>query len=258
MRLFRAKEKKIVDTGERKRIKLLDTIRGLAILYMVYYHGLYDLVHMFGCEWAREPFLRQDSIDIYFTGAFIFLGGVTVRFSRNPAIRGARLFFVAAGFTLVTALVFPGAAVYFGILHLFSTGMLFYAVARNVIERIPIWAGAPLCALLFALTNHVQHGWIGIDGLFRIELPAALMMNNQLSGFGFINGGFMSVDYEPVFPWMFLFLLGIFLGRLLDRPLPKLFYRDLCPPITWIGKNSLIIYILHQPIMAAILWFIFK
>lgn len=242
---------------KRRRIQTLDTLRGVAVLYMVLYHTFFDLVEMFGCDWARDLFYAQDGISIWFTGAFILLGGVTIRFSHDPAIRGARLFFIAAAFTLVTAFIFEGAAIYFGVLHLFTVGMLLYAVGRPVIERIPAVVGVALCAVLFVFFYNISKGAVGFGG-WQLAVPETLTYGNLLNGFGFINGRFSSVDYVPVLPWLFLFLAGCFAGRVFDRPMPDALCRDWCPPVTWCGRHSLAIYVLHQPLIFAVLFVLFN
>jgi len=210
-------------------------------------------VEMFGHDWAQGIFRAQDAFSVYFTGTFVLLGGVTVRFSRNPALRGARLFFLASAFTFFTALIFPGSAIYSGVLHLFCIGMLLYAVAGKAIERIPAWVGLPLAAVLFIFFYNTPNGWIGFGEWPHIEIPEALTWNNLLNGFGFVNRQFSSVDYLPALPWLFLFISGVYVGKLLDRNLPEFFYRDWCPPVTWLGKHSLIIYVLHQPVIFVLL-----
>ncbi len=245
-----------------RRIRILDTLRGLAIIYMLFYHTVFDLAEMFGVEWAEAVLRSQDGISIWFTGTFVLLGGVTIRFSRDPAIHGARLLIISAVFSLVTAFFFPGCGIYFGVLHLFSIGMLFYAVFRKQLERIPMILGICACLLLFIFTLHTQKGVWGFDGLFTLPVPEALTQNNYLYSFGFLKNSFSTVDYLPVFPWIFLFLIGCFAGRLLtmakDKSLPDAFYRDYCPPITWLGKHSLVIYVVHQPIVYAVLFIVIK
>ena len=106
---------------------------------------------MFGAKWAVPAYVDQNEHwIIYCTGSFVFMAGMTGLFSRNPALHGARLLAVAAVFPIVTAFFFDGSAIYFGVLHLLAVGMLFYAVAQKVIEKIPWWGGLAVCVLLFA------------------------------------------------------------------------------------------------------------
>ena len=55
-------------------------------------------------------------------------------------------------------------------------------------------------------------------------------------------------------PWLFLFLAGYFLRRLLDRPLERLDPDALrCPPLCALGRWSLPVYMLHQPVVYGVL-----
>ena len=241
-----------------QRVHLLDTLRGIAMIYMILFHIGYDLVYMFGADWLAPFFHDQMKISPVFTAAFVFLAGITVRFSRNPAKHGARLLLIAACFTLVTSFVFAGGAIYFGVLHLISCGMLVYSVISKYSDKLPWWLGAAVCAVIFAFTFNTSKGFFGFKG-FSLPVPEMLTINNLLYPFGFITPYYVSVDYLPLLPWLFMFLGGVFVGRLVvGRELPKLFYRDICPPITWLGRHSLMIYILHQPIVFGLLYLIYE
>ncbi|MBE6804995.1 MAG: DUF1624 domain-containing protein [Ruminococcaceae bacterium] len=72
---------------------------------------------------------------------------------------------------------------------------------------------------------------------------------------GFPPRWFLSADYFSLFPWMFLFLTGYFLYNILENHglNKKLFTAGRVEPFAFIGKNSLIIYLLHQPVIYLIL-----
>ena len=248
------------DKGGRRsggeRVVVLDTLRGAALLYMLFFHTLFDLAAMFGLKWAIPVYIfHNEHIVIYDTASFVFMAGMTVLFSRNPAQHGARLLCIAAVFPIVTAFFFEGSAIYFGVLHLIACGMLVYAVIRKFSDRIPGWAGAAACALLFALTFHTTDGYWGLGHKLSVDVPSALTANSLMYPYGFLGGGFSSADYLPLLPWLFLFLAGCFAGRVFRRPdLPRLCYKDLCPPLSWLGRHSLIIYIVHQPVIYGLLY----
>lgn len=240
----------------RRRIRLLDTLRGLAVTFMIIFHTEYDLVFMFDALWLKEAFYVQSDYSWIATALFVFLAGITIRFSHQPAKHGARVLAIAACFTLVTAFIFSGSAIYFGALHLIACGMLAYSLASGVTDKLPWWVGLLLCAALFVFTRHISEGYLGI-GQLRLTLPIVLLRNNLLYPFGIISGGFSSVDYLPLVPWLFMFFCGVFVGRpVQESQLPDVFYKDICPPLTWLGKHSLLIYIIHQPIVYAILYLI--
>lgn len=240
------------------RVVILDTLRGAALLYMLFFHTLFDLAAMFGVKWSIPVYIfHNEHIVIYDTASFVLMAGMTVLFSRDPAQHGARLLCVAAFFPIVTAFFFEGSAIYFGVLHLIACGMLVYAVIRKVTDRVPWWAGTAACALLFALTFHTVDGRWGLGEKLSVDIPAAFTANSYLYPYGFLGGRFSSADYLPLLPWLFLFLAGCFAGRVFKRPgLPSFCFRDFCPPLSWLGRHSLIIYIVHQPVIYGLLYLI--
>ena len=245
------------NTSPKRRMALLDTLRGLAVVIMIIFHLEYDLVFMFGASWLADSFYTQSDYSWIATSLFVFLAGITVRFSREPARHGAKILVIAAGFTLATAFIFPGSAIYFGVLHLIACGMLVYSLVYKAAYKMPWWLGLLLCAALFAFSFNISSGYLGFEFL-RLDLPGALTSNNLLYPFGFIRSGFSSVDYLPLLPWLFMFFCGVFAGGPITRnKMPELFYRDICPPLTWLGRHSLIIYIVHQPIIYALLYIIY-
>ena len=220
------------------------------VIYMVYYHTLFDLGYMFGKDWAQRQFEAQPFSQMIIGCTFVLVAGLTIRFSRNPALHGAKLLLIASGVSLVTAFFFPGSGIFFGVLHLMAVCMMVYAVIGSVIEKIHWIPGVLVSLVLYLCTYWVTRGFFGIKGLLELPVPEALTNGSMLYPFGFAGANFSSVDYYPVLPWLFLFLCGCFVGRLLERDdLPGALYKDFCPPLTFIGRHSLFIYVVHQPII---------
>ena len=65
-----------------------------------------------------------------------------------------------------------------------------------------------------------------------------------------------TIDYFPLIPWFGVTLLGLTLGELLYKENKRRFhFPDLSKykPVTmisWMGKHSLAIYLIHQPVIA--------
>ena len=75
--------------------------------------------------------------------------------------------------------------------------------------------------------------------------------------FGFVSSGFYSADYFPILPWIFVFLLGTWLGgKIREGKLPERFYTARFPFFPKVGRHALLIYILHQPILAGLCFLI--
>jgi len=244
---------KIVDAAggaSKRRILLLDTVRGVMVIYMIYYHTLFDLGFMFGKDWARRHFDAQPFSQMIIGCTFVFIAGLTIRFSRNPALHGAKLLLIASVVSLVTAFFFPGSGIFFGVLHLMAVCMMVYAVIGGVVQRIHWLPGVLISLALYVCTYWVPDGFFGIKGLFELPVPEVLAAGSRLYPFGFVGADFSSVDFYPLLPWLFLFLCGCFAGRFLERDrLPEPLFRDHCPPLTFIGRHSLPIYVIHQPVI---------
>ncbi|MBE6764801.1 MAG: DUF1624 domain-containing protein [Ruminococcaceae bacterium] len=238
-----------------RRIHIIDILRAVAIIYMVFYHVLFDLAFVWRYDWAIQLYDSQRYIVIFDELIFVVLSGVCANLSKSNAERGAGLLCIALGFTAVTAFVFPGGAIYFGVLHMLSCSMLIYAAVGKWLKKIPWWVGAPLFAAAALLTWNVKRGYFGI-GDFSFAVPDILVYNNNLYPFGFINASYAAADYFPLMPWLFVFLAGAYVGSLCRKELPKPFYKNYCPPLAFIGRHSLLIYVIHQPIIFAILYII--
>lgn len=233
---------------KHRRIDLLDAARGVAILAMVIYHGLYDLTAIFGLP---DPlFAWLEPLEPPFAGLFILLSGLSCRFSHSNLRRGLRVAALAAAISLVTAVFLPSEAIWFGILHFLAAAILLYIPLRRLLDAVPACVSVPVLLVLFILTYPVQQGYIGLAGVAGVALPGALYDCGWLFWLGFPGLSFTSADYFPLLPWLFLFLLGAVLGVPVQaRRLPERFYTLRVPFLAAVGRNTLLIYMLHQPVL---------
>lgn len=244
-----------IQQPQKRRIVIIDSLRGLAIIYMVFFHFVYDMAFIVQSEWGTAAYRFNSKISIFDTALFILLAGVSSAFSRSNLRRGGRLLAIGIVFTLTTAFVFPGQAIYFGILQLLGMCMVLYGAFEDRLSKISALPMILACAVIFALTYNIQLGFVGIKGWFEIDLPSELTANNFLYPYGILRGGYVSVDYEPLLPWFFLYMGGTYIGGVIAdhrESLPNFCYADPLPPVSFIGRHSLIIYILHQPIILAV------
>lgn len=233
-------------TGQR--IYLLDVARGIALVAMAIYHFAWDL-EFFG--WLA-PATTLNGGWLYFAriiaSSFLFLVGVSLvlahqRDIRWPAFwrRFTQVAGAAAAISLVTWFAIPGGFIFFGILHaiaLFSLiGLVFVRLHWLVplvfaLAILLIWRG--YSHELFA---HQALWWVGLA-------PIAPQAN----------------DYVPTFPWLAAVLVGIACGQLLEAgncwiKLGKLRIVGKAErPLTFIGRHSLIFYLVHQPLLMALIW----
>lgn len=190
------------------RYRLLDELRGLDLISMMLYHGMWDVVFLFGItqKWyiGRPGFLWQQSI----CWVFILLSGFCLPLGRHPFKRGAVVFGAGALVTAVTLLFLPEDVVWFGVLTLLGSSMFITAVLDGLLRRIPPAAGVVVSAALFWVTYPTMRGFWNLPG-GRLALPQALYANGLTAYLGFMPKDFFSTDYFPLLPWLFLFWVGV-------------------------------------------------
>ena len=134
-----------------------------------------------------------------------------------------------------------------------GTSMLLAAASRPLLNKIPPAVGLALVIFLFLITEDIGSGRIGIGAFELFKLPDFLYRGRIMTYLGFTEEGFYSADYFPLFPWFFLFLTGYYLNMLLkDTKIMNLFEKGVAP-LNFPGRHSLIIYMLHQPVIYAVL-----
>jgi uncharacterized membrane protein len=227
------------------RIEPIDALRGLAIVAMVAYHFAFDL-RFFGVtrsDFENDPFWLTARACI--VSAFLLLVGISVvlairngmpqaRFVRRVATIGA----CAMAVSVASYVVFPQTFIYFGILHCIAVSML---VARPLAthSRIALLAGIAIVATGLAVSHPAFDNRLGSIVGFTTQKPP-------------------TQDYVPLFPWLGVVLIGVALGDALVRlafgPIAAL--GALPGSLRWMGRHSLAIYMLHQPLLLGSLWLV--
>ena len=225
---------------KKQRIQVIDALRGFAVVLMVIHHLLYDFVYILDApEWLfSNPVF--DVLHYIFAGLFIFLAGVSSRFSRSNIKRGLIVIAVAAAISAVT--YFMEMPIWFGVLHLLGFSMLFFGLTVKFWNLIPKKA-SPVIFIVFIVAGALATAYLE---------PASeyITVRGTLWVLGWSQPGFISFDYFPLLPWLFVFLLGTWAGIYIsERRLPGWFYSKEVPVFPVIGRKALIIYILHQPVL---------
>lgn len=226
----------------KKRIWELDALRGICILAVVAVHFVYDLVELFGLvEWDYPQWFAL--IKDWGGVIFLMLSGICVTLGSRSVRRGLIVFGSGMLCTAVTvAMSFLGydssIIIYFGVLHCLGVCMLLWPA----VKKLPWW----VLALL---------GAVGVAAGFYTE--TVLVQSPWLIPFGFRYDGFASSDYFPLLPHFGFFLLGAALGKTLYKNKTSLFPKipadhPLLRPLRFCGRHSLIIYLLHQPVLYGI------
>lgn len=241
----------------RKRYAGLDCLRGINLISMILYHGTWDLVYIFGVDWkwfqSGFAYLWQQSI----CWLFILLSGFCWHFGRKKWKRGLIVF--AAGFivTVVTKLFMPSSVILFGVLTLLGSCMLLMIPLNKWFSRWNQIVGVAISFLLFVLTRNVNRGYLGFESCNWFRLPEEWYTNDFTTYLGFMKPGFFSTDYFSIIPWFFLFMTGYFLhGIVMRYTLLDKMEASKCRWMEWLGRHSLLVYMLHQPVVFGILYLI--
>ncbi len=239
---------------QKERLYFLDSVRGFALVNMILYHALYDVVYIFGhpIDWYRSNvgYFWQQSI----CWCFILLSGFCFRLGKRPFRRGGMIFAMGCVISLVTVVVMPEQRVRFGILSFLGVAMMLTELFQPVLKKIPASAGIVVSFLLFLATKAVPTGGVGIGDSVLYPLPTQLYETGFLYPLGFPYNGFFSSDYFSVIPWLFLYWTGFYLAYLTKNFGQSAVFYQKIPPFHWIGRYSLWIYMVHQPVVYALLF----
>ena len=227
----------------KSRIWELDALRGVCILCVIVVHFLFDLSFFGGLDLtlpAWYVFLQE-----YGGAIFVVLSGVCVTLGSKSVRRGLIVFSCGMLITAVTygmyRLGMSGAdvVVKFGVLHLLGVCMLVYPAFKKLPPAMLTVLG-----LVIAITGYAIRG---------IIVP-----QHWLFPLGLTYEGFTSSDYFPLFPQLGYFLIGAAIGKTAYREkktlLPGSFQKTgIARFFCWCGRQSLFIYLLHQPIVYGLL-----
>lgn len=240
---------------KKERYHLLDSFRGLLLIMMLIYHTMYDVMIMGDGNFSIRNtacYIFQQSIG----WGFIFLSGMCRAIGKRHLRRGLIVLGAAALVSLVTYIFTPNQAINFGVLVLIGSSMLIVIPLEKLIKDAYAPFGFLISLLLFMLFRNVPEGNLGFESLVFMNLPDFLYQNYATAYLGFPPAGFTSGDYYPLIPWFFLYMCGYFFWKYfggkvwLQKPL-----TFKVPVLSFLGRHSLLVYLLHQPICYAVVYF---
>jgi uncharacterized membrane protein len=229
----------------------LDLLRGFAIIGMIIIHTfvILDVFEIYVQDF-HNPYLRIPTETVRFIFLFVVGVSMTISFQHAKSKNQLKLFYykqfkrasyfvgLAILISLITYYILPSKFIAFGILHLIGTSILL---------TVFLCGKRKLLIVVLLITYVLSYSIKEID--YNNVLGYILGFRNQIHS---------SIDYFPILRWIWIIILGILAGDLLfveSIPRYKLNIPEniVIKAITFIGRNTLIIYILHTPIIVMIL-----
>ncbi len=222
----------------------VDALRGIAIILMIVsnfatdlaYFNIADLSSGFWWVFARLT-----------AGIFLFLVGASLAISyskrgdnfKHYLKRGAKIFSWGLAITVITWIFLKEDLILFGALHLIGISII---LAYPFLKR---------------RYNSLIYGISAI--LVGLYLPHIFVTTKWLLPLGLFPADYFYIDYFPIFPWIGVILIGLFFGNVLYHSGKRKFkitdYSAQTGILQMLGRNSLLIYLIHQPILVGLLYF---
>jgi uncharacterized membrane protein len=224
------------------RIPAIDALRGGALVAMVVYHLAWNLsfLGLVETDVAVHPVWAGFARAI--AGSFLLLAGVSLtlaaRAGATPRRVLRRIAVIAAAAAVVSVATYaalPGEGVYFGILHCIAVSILL----GWALIRLPGLALLGLAAAVFAapwwpMGEAFAAPWWAWLGLTPLPPPAP--------------------DFVPLLPWFSAVLVGLAIGRHVPEAWAAVPLRGWPQRLlAAMGRRSLAVYLLHQPVLLALL-----
>lgn len=226
------------------RLLFLDAWRGLALYLMLLYHLLFDF-YMFGwMGWEQIMSWPLVLLEKFIAYSFILCAGISATLTRSNAKRGLVTLGAAALVTIASYIV--DAPILFGVLQFLGLAMLIYAAVGKWVQKVSEKIAPFLWLVLFVGTH--------------ILTDRVLVNVRWLFWLGFRYPGYISYDHFPILPYIFLFFLGSWAGGRIKKNRDRFLSLNRHAPkwLTVPGRRTLIIYLLHQPVLYGICLLIYN
>lgn len=238
-----------------KRLAMIDAYRGFALVNMIAYHGFYDWVNI-----LSMPLVWFSTTKVYIwqqlvVFSFVLISGLVFNYAKHPCKRGIILCLWGFFLTICTYFFVPQEIIIFGVLSFLGSAMLITSILPQNKSAVLM---SFLCIAGFSLTEGWQNGYWGFYGIKFAAVVFNPSDNLGLFILGIPGTSHYSADYVPIFPWIFVFWLGFFGGQIANSRLKicSIGLNTISKDTRWcykflvfLGRNTLMIYLLHQPIL---------
>ncbi len=237
----------------QQRFWEIDATRGIAVVLMILFNWVFALQYLAitSLDWG---WLFWWLFPRAIAAMFILVAGLSFTISycrmatskketkaevyKKYLLRGGKIFSLGILATAATWIFFPQATIFFGILHFLGAAIMLAPFLGKAGKLIPLLAAIFIAAGIFLQT-------------FAVSFPWLLWL-------GVVPENFYTFDYFPLLPWLGVFMTGMFLGNKLYNGGKRAFkIRDaniLTESFSFLGRHSLLSYVLHQPALLLALY----
>lgn len=221
---------------------------------MIIYHTAYDLYAVFGLKFDFNSAF-WNGFQLFICCSFIIIAGISARLTKNSLKHGLVVFGAGMLMTAGTYFFMPELVIWFGVLHFLGISMIIYYFLRKPVEKAPVLLSSVISLTLYFCLRGLSSGRIFFG---NVLVPREFYFTDWLAPLGLPTAGFSSADYFPLIPWFFLFFFGCFIGKIFkERDVPSFMMKKHGGFLCSAGSNTLIIYVLHQPVIYALLTAVF-
>jgi len=254
--------KNSIKITHQTRYQAIDLIRGLAVLGMIFYHGMYVLVYMDqGLIWGPSPVARSFGWLVALTFLSVFGVSAGIKYQRmvakqlafrkiyaSFAKRGLELVIAALVVTLGSLFLIPDLYIRFGVLHFFALSCFLLPLLITNNRRIAI---ASVIILIAWATKPFWQFTPGTSLLLPLDLRPL---------------DYATIDHWTLIPFFILPLIGAWYGKRLVATTNQSVDHSISTnssknsistwqkPILWLGQHSLLVYLIQVPILIVICW----
>jgi uncharacterized membrane protein len=216
------------------RVFELDVLRGIAVVLMVFFHFGFDLAEFGYASYETTVDMEWKVFRAVILSMFLLAVGMSSYLAYANGVNKKKLFKNLFKLSLVSLVIsigsyvaFPHSWIYFGVIH-----FIVLAIPLSL-----VFLKVPRIALVLGLILMISYplGYLHMDYLHSL-------------GVEYLHIPSFTVDVVSLSPWFGMVLIGIFVMHKHIFNI-KLSHNAFMQKMAFLGKHSLLIYLVHQPIL---------